>query len=91
MKYLNVEGDDIESFSRYFQGPLEPLKHRVIVGEMGMCIHDIPCMICFERSGLMENGVIQPCRQCQGDGFKMVKLNKFWKWRWYFGNTNRFR
>lgn len=44
--------------------------------------HNMPCPICREKHAIMQlwDGNFLPCWSCQKDGYKTLKLSKFWRY-----------
>jgi hypothetical protein len=64
----------------YSPDPTPPLTHTLWVGDMGLCKHNIPCQVCFERHAIVGSGTwpknsIQPCWECQATGWEIRKLS----------------
>jgi len=43
--------------------------------------HDQACCVCHVRHAVLNlnSGHFQPCWQCQGDGWRLLRFNKFWR------------
>ena len=44
--------------------------------------HNYLCAVCREKTAVIElwHGILQPCWDCQKQGYKLLKLGKFLKW-----------
>lgn len=44
--------------------------------------HNYPCPCCFQRHAVLDvgSGRMSPCWECQQQGWKLVKLSRFWRW-----------
>lgn len=50
-------------------------------------MHNIPCSVCHEQKGVfnMGTGIIEPCWDCQREGFRTCRRRRGWLWRLLFG------
>lgn len=90
--YLHYAPDD-EGIRVFYDEStnIKPVSHTVYEGDfMGMCKHDIPCMVCYSNSAIVERDMsigvtvpaykrfsAQPCSHCQFNGFRVVKVPKW--------------
>lgn len=79
-KYIQ-EAPFEEAMNRlYVTKDVEPFRHTIYTGDfMGMCTHDIACQVCFDSPAVIERNVtigqyrqmVQPCWNCQKEGYKI--------------------
>lgn len=52
------------------------------LGGAPVAIHNCPCAVCGKEKAvlILNTGVFEPCWECQKQGWKIVKLSRFWKW-----------
>jgi hypothetical protein len=82
MQYTYVPGDpDYENFLWRDR----EVKDVTVVYDPSLltCSHDYSCPVCREKYAVLSRGVMQPCWDCQGRGYKIVQRNLDKKW-WEF-------
>lgn len=88
MRYL-TEADHDEAMTVFYGPDKEPHTHTVWTGDfMGLCKHDIACPACFDDHAVISRNVtpghyqqyVNPCRKCQEDGWRTVKLSPLVLW-----------
>lgn len=61
----NYPGDDL---------PVQDV-HVYIHDSLMVMNHDYSCPVCRKYHAILSGGIFQPCRNCQKDGYKMIKDN----------------
>jgi hypothetical protein len=58
-----------------------PLHKPVIVNEGIWAMHDVACAVCHTEKAVYDcnEGVFEPCRQCQEDGWRLVGPAHGWR------------
>jgi len=53
--------------------------------------HDYSCPVCREHSAVMDcsTGLMQPCRKCQDNGYRLIKQGKRKWWQKLFADAHR--
>lgn len=88
-KYL-VEAEYVEAMNVFYDGAArpEPLQCTVWTGDfMALGKHNIPCPVCFDRPAMLCRNVtpgrwsqsVQPCGNCQSDGYRVLRLPKLFR------------
>ena len=65
----------------YPAGTIEPKDVTVYMHDSGMvCTHDYACPVCRENSAILNlsTGIMQPCSDCEDEGYKVVKHKPGW-------------
>jgi len=73
-----------EDFSEYPEKTPSVKDVNVWLHPSGMIMtHDYSCPVCRENHAIISNGVMIPCRECEKEGFRIVKLKPS-KLSWWY-------
>jgi len=89
MRYLR-EAEYSEAMATVYSGAdPDPKSHTIWTGDfMGMAKHDIACPVCFDNWAMLCRDVtpgqgkqtIQPCWECQSEGYVIARVPRLLRW-----------
>lgn len=77
---------DIDDRDFHYPENLPVKDVHVFIHPSGMLMtHDYSCPVCRDNHAVISGGLMQPCWDCQQDGYALIKIDKRPLWKQIFG------